>query len=634
MCGIAGLVAWGSTPPIGASEYVDRMGDILETIRHRGPDDHGIAVFCRSPAWSAGDRRSTVAPYEPADVALGHRRLSIIDLSEAGRQPMASPDGRLQIVFNGEIYNYVELRAELAGSYSFRTHTDTEVLLAAYRRWGVDMLRRLDGMFAFVLLDLDRNVLFGARDPMGIKPLYFHRAGERFIFGSEPKAVLEGLGATGTLDLARTAEFLLFGVTDHDAGTFFREVQQLEGGSGFRLDLVHGTFDTWSYWFPPDILDEPPPDCFDRYREVAREVVRRQLRSDVPVGSSLSGGIDSSTIVTLAGELMNGRAGAYSTLTFTFPGFEDDESELARAIARTAGMAWHPIQPSSETMADDLERMIVSMGEPFSTLSMFAQYKVMERAGQLGLKVMLDGQGGDEVYLGYPRMAQRVMMQHLQRGRVDRFVQEWTGLKKHLSIGLARSLAGNLYFNSDRIALWRNMRALSRYVDLELLEQHRPDVAADYYEPKPVSEKQIDELRKYCLPRLLRYADRNSMAFSVEQRVPHLSTLMLDYALSMPISCRVYDGWTKYLVRRGMDGRIPDDVLWSTVKRGFDIPQSFWVEQLSDRIHTWIEGLPADGPFNRDALREDLIDPYRNGSSKLWGVVSVVAFIQLLSVRL
>jgi len=609
---------------------------MLSQLAHRGPDGEGLVDFGRSMKGTRATllaRGSEMHPGRGAHCVLGHRRLSIIDLSDGGRQPMATPDGRLHITFNGEIYNYIELRAELADRYTFRSSSDTEVLLAAYARWGQGMLSRLDGMFAFVILDTASNELFAARDPIGIKPFYYTRGPASFAFASEPAPLLAAMGGSVRLDPAHTAEFLLFGVSDHDDGTIFAGVNQLPGGHTLHLHLGSRELAVRPYWQPTPIDAEMATALPDRYRSAASLAIARQLRSDVPVGSSLSGGIDSSTIVALAGQALGPRAHEYTTLTFSFPGFHNDESAYAQEVARSAGMRWLPVVPSMETLADDLDRMVGRMAEPFTSLSMFAQYKVMERAGELGLKVMLDGQGGDEVYMGYARVAEGVMTEHLARGRLRSFVREWIGMRDHHSVPLWRSLAGRIYFNSPTIMTRRAMHRLARYVQPDFLAQARPEVARDWFGAKPAAQKQLDELRRYCLPRLLRYADRNSMAFGVEQRVPHLSKPILDLALAVPVERRVVDGWTKHYVREAMRGTIPDAVLWSRVKRGFDIPQSEWVAHLAPRIEQWVGDLPPGSPFDPTAILNDLRDPARNGAHRYWGIISTIATMQQLGAR-
>lgn len=569
MCGIAGYIEFSKDSICNGKPYT-LLNNMIDVINHRGPDDFGMSFHGYDISEDISEpARVSLYPEDRLAFAFGHRRLSIIDLSENGRQPMTNKDKSIEINFNGEVYNYIELREELSAERQFLTETDTEVIIASYEKWGPDMLGKLDGMFAFTLYDKNAKKILCARDPVGIKPFYYNYSKKGFVFGSEPKAVLAGLGIKGSIDPVRTSEFLIMGVTDFDEGTFYSEVSQLPGGCYLEVDISGKMKGPVKYWIPPHNNFEGNHDYVKEMKENIFTSVKRQLRADVCVGTSLSGGIDSGAIVSTAGEILKGGSGNYNTLTFSYPGFEDDESRYAFSIAEHSGMRWNPVIPAEESLSTDLKRMIMAMGEPFSTLSMFAQYKVMEKASFMSIKVMLDGQGGDEVYLGYPRVAQRVILEYIKKLKLSSFFHEWIGLKKHASISLSRSLFGNIFFRSPSVAVNRNINRLKSFVSEELLRQYRESVAKDVYSKGDIFTTQNAELTKYCLPRLLRYTDRNSMAFSVESRVPHLSKIMLDYALRLPLDWRVRNGWTKFSVRKAMIGKLPDEILWSNQKKDF-----------------------------------------------------------------
>ncbi|QSE96799.1 asparagine synthase (glutamine-hydrolyzing) [Fulvivirga lutea] len=627
MCGICGVVKLNNEASIDLVYSTKVMTDYLH---HRGPDDWGINTNAGTTL--IHDKIVQLNADIPS-FALGHKRLSIIDLTPLGHQPMSDEENGLTIVFNGEIYNYIELREELKGKYNFKTNTDTEVLLAAYQIFGSQMLRFLDGMFAFAILDIHNRKLFGARDNSGIKPFYYHYSFENGLwFASEPKAICKGLGMKGTPNHSILSEFLVLGVSDHDENTFYDEIRQLPPAHYLELDINSGKCTTHQYWKPP-VISEPElgQNLSEQYISILHTAVSRQLRSDVPVGSSLSGGIDSSAIVSTVGELLGQKSSDYKTLTFSFPGFKNDESVLAKQVAAKAGLSWVPVEPTLDTLQTDLEQMVERMTEPFSTLSMFAQYKVMEAAKKQGLIVMLDGQGGDEVYLGYPRVVQRVIFHYLKQGKIGKSVHELIKLHENLSLSYNNMLLGNAYFNSKAIAFTRKKAIFSRYLNTDLIQSVRPDLLDDYFAGKDIYSKQNDELMKYLLPRLLRFADRNSMAFSIEQRVPHLSRLILDFNLSLPVEYRIQDGWSKYIVRKSLEGRIPNEILWSKVKRGFDIPQSYWVEQLSDYL---VERVASNDEistlFNKKSILQDLKTPSKQGSYYLWRAVSAILWIDNL----
>jgi asparagine synthase (glutamine-hydrolysing) len=634
MCGIAGFIEFNKNS-ISKFDPEGLMMEMLNHIKQRGPDGFGISLYGYDKEGQFSSDR--IQYYQSSSqVVLGHRRLSIIDLSNEAFQPMHDNDYTVDVVFNGEIYNYLELKEDLKLYYNFLTASDTEVLIAAYKIWGVEMLSKLDGMFALAIWDREKQEIFCARDSLNIKPFYYNFSESGFIFGSEPRVVLKGLGANGTADLARTAEFLIAGISDADEGTFYNEIKQLRGGHYFILNEKQKTINPRPFWKTPkvDIQAKSQNELNNLYYKTITEAVKRQLRSDVPVGTSLSGGIDSGVIVTIAGELLKEHANNYSTLTFSFPGFTNDESEMAKLIAAKSGMKWHQVIPSKDTMAREFEDMMINMGEPFSSLSMFAQYKVMQKASELGLKVMLDGQGGDELYLGYPRVAQNAMFWYLNKGEFRKFWMEWSGFEKNASISKLKALAFQIFFNTPSLAIKRNVKRVSAYVSRDFLNTGRKEILYDLYTSKDIFDKQIDELNKYCLPRLLRFADRNSMAFSIESRVPHLSNLTRDFALKLPLKNRIKDGWTKYTVRKSMQGKIPDEVLWCNFKKGFDIPQGYWLGLLEPQFIRWVNEIDDNGVFNKQEIVKALKDKTSREDFALWRVLSVISWVVNLKVSM
>ena len=626
MCGICGYISFDR------QDVLPAVLEMTQNLSHRGPDDWGI--YTNSVEATIDDRvkltQDALPPY-----ALGHRRLSIFDLSQLGHQPMVDVQNELVIVFNGAIYNFPELKTQLAKSYHFKSQSDTEVLLACYVKWGVRMLEHLDGMFAFVIFDKKKKKVFVARDPIGIKPFYYYFDKSKFLFASEPSVIKSDKKNLNDIDLTRTAEFVLLAISDHDEGTFYNEIKQLRGGHYMEIDLSLGTSKIQKYWTPPSIIPSPEIDPFVKYPEVIKTAIAHQLRSDVSLGSSLSGGIDSSTIVTLASEILGDSASHYKTLTFTMPDYPDDESKLAQSVAKKSGLQWLEVNPSLSMLEADLKKMVISMGEPFSTLSMFAQYKVMQKAKEEGLKVLLDGQGGDEVYLGYPRIVQRVIGHNFSIKNIAGTLREIKDLNNNLSISYSNMMMSSIYFNSKNIAYTIKKRTFSRYLSKDLIHLVRDETLEDLFANKNIYEKQNDELTKYILPRLLRFADRNSMAFGVEQRVPHLSKLILEYNLSLPIDYRVYRGWSKYLVRKSMAGKVPDSIIWDNKKRGFGVPQSYWVNHIKSYIYDVINSNDKlDVLFNRKNILEDIKDNKRQSSPHLWRIISTILWIESKKLKL
>jgi asparagine synthase (glutamine-hydrolysing) len=596
---------------------------MLLPLAHRGPDDCGMTFFRSHPSASG--------PSAPR-LALGHRRLAILDLSSRGHQPMSTPDRSLTLTFNGEIYNYRELRRLLAPYAAFQTETDTEVLLHAYRHWGLAMLHRLDGMFAFALWDARAQRLLCARDPLGIKPFYYAHDAHRFLFASEPGAVLAGLGSPGHLDAPHLAEFLVLGVSDHDEGTCFQEVRQLRGGHWLAVAADGRVTGPYAYWQPPTEERDEGESVPGRVREAIVGAVRRQLRADVPVGSCLSGGLDSGTIVAAAAEVLGEEAREFRTLTLGEQGFAGDETELARGMAERAGVRWEKVEAGEGKLCGDLERVIGVMGEPFGGLSVLGQYEVMRQARERGLKVMLDGQGGDEVFLGYRRAVVRVMGEYLREGRVASAVREWRALSRNAALPLATSLLGNLFFTSPGLVRWYNSRPLSGLVQPSLLEQVRPEVAQALFNSHGIQALQSGELTRYPLPAYLRYEDRNSMAFGLEARVPMLAVGLVETVLPLPWRWKVRNGWTKYALRAAMTDRLPAEVVWQRRKRGFEVPQRRWVERARPQITAWLADLAPGGPINVPELLAQ-VDRGHSGRQWLWRCLSVALWMRFSGVR-
>jgi asparagine synthase (glutamine-hydrolysing) len=627
MCGIAGFWEFNKGS-ISSGNPRKLIINMLDSVKHRGPDGFGLSFYGYEKEIQIEEKRNN---YYQSDtfVVLGHCRLSIIDLSDEAFQPMRDNYNSIEIVFNGEIYNYIELREELKSIYNFHTSSDTEVLIAAYKVWGSDMLPKLDGMFAIVIWDNEKKTLFCARDSMNIKPFYYNISPKGFIFGSEPKVVLEGLRTFGTLDKAHTSEFIISGISDVDDGTFYNEVKQLRGGHFFLITENNKAVSPLPFWAPPTINpDKISQDKISvEFYGILIEVMKRQVRSDVPIGLSLSGGLDSGSIAVLAGELMKENNNTYNALTFSSFNFDDDESHLAKSISEKSGLIWHQIIPSEESIEADLKDMIIKNGEPFTSLSMFAQYKVMQKASELGLKVILDGQGGDELYLGYPRLAQKAVFSYFYNCQLFKFWHEWNALKKNAGISKLKSLLYHIYFNSPRIAKYRNIKRASKFTSKIFLLNARVDVMNDLYKSKNIYEYQLDDLNKYCLPRLLRYADRNSMAFSIESRVPHLSNLIRDFVLSLPLKHRIKDGWTKFTLRKIMSGKLNDDVLWNTNKKGFNVPQSYWISLLESPLISWINEVNDGGIFNKKEIIKALKNDKRKGDFTLWRTISVISWM-------
>ena len=532
-------------------------------LGHRGPDGSG--------SW------------EGEGVALGHRRLSIIDLSEAGRQPFASADGALQLIHNGEIYNYRELRAELqAKGHTFRSATDTEVILHAYLEWGERCVERFNGMWAFAIWDERRRRLFCSRDRFGVKPFLYRWNGGRFAFASELAAFRADPTLVPRPNLRAVRDFLEQGYTDHLDETFLAGVRRLPAAHSLVLDPNGLRLER--YW-RLEAASPADADATPRFRELLLDSVRLRLRSDVPVGTALSGGLDSSAIACAVDHLLTtdaesalpvGERQRTFTVGFPDPGF--DERPFAESVTRRIQSDPHWITFDDRAATDVLPAVVEAQGEPFGSTSVVAQWHVMREARRAGVKVMLDGQGGDEVLAGYPTTLPYRLADLAARGRLRGLVREaraWSRLHGIGAGATARGLA-TPFLPADLRWRLRGRRGDAHrlvHADLRRLEptpelEHAPDL------PDRLRRRYAGILLERGLPELLRYEDRNSMAHSVEARVPFLDYRLVEFAYGQRAETLVRDGVTKRILREAFADLLPEDVRSRTDKLGFVTPEA------------------------------------------------------------
>jgi asparagine synthase (glutamine-hydrolysing) len=587
MCGIAGIVGGN------AAAWAGKLaGALLRLLEHRGPDDHGWLAYSSRQVYKGRGEPCSLG----AEVVLLHRRLSILDRSEGGWQPMGTPDGRHFIIFNGEIYNYLELRDELETlGHVFHSHSDTEVLLHAYVEWGRAALNKLVGMFAFAVLDTLERRLFLARDFFGIKPLYYIASPGRFAFASEIKPLLELPDVTRAANPQRLFEYLRFGRTDHGGDTLFAVIAQLPAAHYLEISLDRPHIvQPVRYWDVDvdDRIDISLDEATVRLRELFLDSVRLHLRSDVPVGAALSGGIDSSAIVA-AMRVVEPRLDLH---TFTYVADEPGLSEerWAKLAGDCAGATSHRIQPCSEELIDDLDRIVYQQEEPFGSTSIYAQHRVFQHAREVGIPVMLDGQGADELLGGYRSYLAARFASLLRRGR-------WLEASKFLKRSAKLPGSGGakrLLLQSGGFLLPGYCKTLGHRL---LGEDLMPDwLNAGWFRDRgvrPVSQGRIGSrnvlrsqlyqtLAETSLPMLLRYEDRNSMAHSIESRVPFLTPGLVSFVLRLPEHYLIApDGTSKSVFRRAMRGIVPDAVLDRKDKVGFATPEQDWLSGMS----SWVE---------------------------------------------
>lgn len=583
MCGIAGIV--GEIASGGAGRLA---GALLRRLEHRGPDDHGWLALA-----GAGLRQGRGVPDAAgANVVLLHRRLSILDTSEAGWQPMRTSDGRHVLVFNGEIYNYLELRAELeALGHVLHSGSDTEVLLHGLAEWGVGCLPRLVGMFAFAWLDVAARKLLVARDFFGIKPLYYCRPHGGFAFASEIKALLELPGLKRGVNAQRLFEFLRFGLSDHGGDTFFADVRQLPAAHYLEVDIDHPerASEPVRFW-DADIderLDISRDEATRRLRDLFVDNVRLHLRSDVPVGAALSGGIDSSAIVA-AMRALEPKLDLHA-FTYVCEDPQLNEQSWAEAAGARAGAVLHYIRPQAEELLDDLDALIYCQEEPFGSTSIYAQHRVFREARAAGIPVMLDGQGADELLGGYRSYLSARLASLLRGGRLVEASKFLARSAKLPGTGGVRRLllqSGGLLCPAACKTLGHKILGdgvLPRWLNASWFQERgvRP-ISPRRRKGRDILRTQLHlTLAQTSLPMLLRYEDRNSMAHSVESRVPFLTPPFVNFVLRLPEEYLIApDGTSKSVFRAAMRGLVPDVVLDRKDKVGFQTPEKAWLQSM------------------------------------------------------
>lgn len=551
MCGIAGIIDFNK--PVEQSD-LERM---LKVIRHRGPDDSGT--------WMNGN------------IALGHNRLSIIDLSYDGHQPMVM--NGLVLVYNGEIYNYIELRQELETDHqqAFKTKTDTEVILKAYLVWGKDCVKHFRGMWAFALFDKEKQELFCSRDRFGIKPFYYWYNDGQFIFASEIKAILE-IGISRKAYLPVLADYLIYGFEDHCPETFFKGVLKLSPGNNLMLDLKTREMSIKKY-YDLAMATEGKTSSIEEYAQCLYDTIKLHLRSDVPVGTCLSGGLDSSSITILASQLYN----AHSEIPFTVVTAQsneskNDETSYAKEIVNHCRPRWVVTSPTFEDFQKNVRAFVWHQDEPTGSFSPFMQYWVMKAAREAGLKVMLDGQGGDETLLGYERYYPTIFLHWFKEFKLQKAFKEFILASRHSKLSLVQLSQYTFYFLFPfirRVYLNKRRKEINSNL-LPIDNKHMYAVAKLH---RNLRDLQISEITPYQLPHLLQYEDKNSMAFSIEARVPLVDHKLVEAALTLKPSDKIHNGFTKWALRKTMSGKMPDSITWRRNKIGFNAPTDNWLEQ-------------------------------------------------------
>ena len=617
MCGIAGIYAFdGKVDP-------KWIRDMAEILRHRGPDDEGYLFIDTEKGIfeerSGEDTVSELAIQQRSigdsmplyNLAFGHRRLSIIDLTFHGHQPMSYDNGNYWIVYNGEIFNYIELKQELKESgFKFKTSSDTEVILASYVKWGVDCAKHFNGDWAFCIYDKTKNILFASRDRFGVRFFYYFWDGNLFAFASETKALFSLSDVNGNLDLKQVYDFLIFGVIDHTEKTVYEKIDQLKPAQNLILDIKSGELKFFSYYslnFNSELggYDEKKSSDFaDSIKDLFYDAIRIRLRSDVPVGSCLSGGLDSSSIVMLVNRLMKKEGiptfhigDHQKTFTASYINDPIDEAAYAEEVIKRTDVDGQFVFPDGKKLWNELADLLYSQDEPFGSTSIYAQWNVMRLASR-HVKVVLDGQGGDELFGGYFFYPSQAISQGNLRLFFQRLKLYGGRAFEELFFGLGfRLLPDLLKERSFMLLRGRYLKFLEKvFPQFPDPPSRREEIVKDVIVPN-LNRRLWQDFTKYSIPGLLHYEDRNGMAFGVEARVPFLDFRLVDYVMALPAIYKIYNGWSKWIFRIAMRDVLPEKILWRKDKLGFSTPEKRWLSEGDNPFKSFVKqyDIPYDG---------------------------------------
>lgn len=605
MCGIAGIHRFDKN--LVNKEVLEEMGGKLA---HRGPDGSGI--------------------YVDQHMGLVHRRLKIIDLSDKAHQPMTYGGGRFVICYNGEVYNYLELKKELEEEgFSFESNSDTEVILASYARWGVGCVRKFNGMFAFAIWDSREKKLFCARDRLGVKPFYYHCSSKRFAFASEIKSLLSLRDVLVKPNHKVMRDFLVLGILNHSSETFFEGICELKPAHILIID--RRGLRKESYWEieVSDKLDENGMVAIEaeKFRNLLTDAIRIRLRSDVPVGSCLSGGIDSTSIVCLIYALSSCNQKALSGEHLkTFSAVSEipylDERSYIRLVNASTNAEAHFVFPEIIDFIEELDKLIWHQEEPFSNASVYAQWCVFRSAAKAGIKVVLDGQGADEQLCGYRKFSYFFLRELISRGEILCFLKEICNSPANFNFFKGVDFRHSLrYFRG-----WQRYGGLSKIVRPEAFFSAQKENVIGW--AGSLAQRILLDMTRYSLPSLLRYEDKNSMAFSIESRTPFLDYRLVEFLARLPLRLKIRNGWNKFILRDAMKGIIPEEIRWRRAKLAFDVPQDVWLQNgLREAVKEAFssKGLLASILFTERLCLE--FDAFGSGRSSISGNFFFRAFI-------
>ncbi|KAB8036809.1 asparagine synthase (glutamine-hydrolyzing) [Silvanigrella paludirubra] len=648
MCGIFGIFKRDS------KVFKFDSSHLYKSLLHRGPDGQGYLYYNKGRNIKLVNE---LLDFNSSEVFLAHFRLSILDLSDSGRQPMPCNDKRFYITFNGEIYNYIEIREELKVlGYEFQSNSDTEVLLNAYKEWGKDCLLKLNGMFAFCIFDSQERKLLLARDYFGIKPLFFYFDKDSFVFASEIKAILSVLESKPSINHQVVQTYLQYGKVENTKNTFFNNIYKIDPSSYLEIEMDKYNENSvqfikyWNLEIKPEIKISRK-DAEEELRSIFVENIKLHLRSDVPVGSCLSGGIDSSAIVSV----MRYLEPKLEIHTFSFvPNNEKlSEAKWIDIVNKKVKAIPHLISPDQNDLIIDFDKIIIAQDEPFASSSIFAQYQIMKLAKENNIKVLLDGQGSDEIFAGYPYYSVAKVANFVRNGNLISACR----LKNRLSLLPSREISWAQvcswllpnYFHNNLIPsikklMNKNILSKNWFKEEWFLERNNEKLVYPFEQRNRISKNLFREelaltVKTLNVPELLRYEDRNSMAFSVESRVPFLTKNLVEYGLSLPAEYLLDEnGTTKSIFRSALNGIVPSEILERKDKIGFQAPEEIWIKSLKNWV---LEILNSETANNIPFLNINIIRQYADNfienrihfDSAIWRVLVFIRWSELYSIQ-
>lgn len=599
MCGIAGIV---SHDP--ANIHLSVLKKMADAVSHRGPDGEGFWI---------NDEHT---------VGFAHRRLSVIDLSEEASQPMHffhnDPDqnNRYTIIYNGEIYNYLEIRDELfSRGYQFKNRCDTEVILAAYDCYKEECLQHFDGMFAFAIWDNKEQTLFMARDRFGEKPFfYWYDEQTGFYFAGEIKA-LWAAGIEKQVDEQALLYYLALGVTqfpNEKESTFYRNIKAIPPAHYVKWGIKNKSFAPVKYWdIDKNIHNDPgEKDAVEKFRSLFFTSVKRRLRSDVWIGTSLSGGLDSSSIVSVINNIITSED--YKSFSAVFPGYEKDESSYIKEVALAFGLDDYSIAPTADDFIKDFDTLCYHHEQPFGSASVYTQYAVCKLAKQHNTKVLLDGQGADEILAGYPKYFHWYLQELIATRKFAAFFKEKKALTQN---NLLSGWNYRNYISAYAPALTASVLKNRQYKLLTGNTELTPDFIHSFNCANKIYKPEVRRLNDILyfdsmqmgLEELLRNADRNAMAHGIEMRLPFLSHELVEFIFSLPAAYKIQHGYTKWILRESVKYIIPSSIVWRKDKIGFEPPQKMWMAQpaFAERIRESRKTLAKSGILKIEMIHAD-----------------------------